>query len=199
MMARNMYRAGIEPRQISTIIVTHFHPDHIWGLMGKETNSQVFPDAQIVVPEVEYKFWTAPDLIAKLPEARRGAAQRIQATLPKWRNIKQIADGKEVIPGVRAMATHGHTPGHTSYVVTSGRQSMIVSGDVTNIAGINLRNADWQLVFDSDPAAAVASRRKVMDLAIKGKSIVTGYHWGLPGAGTIKKDGKGYVLAPVKA
>lgn len=198
MMAKNMYAAGIEPSQISTIIVTHFHPDHIWGLMGKETNAQVFPDAEIIVPEVEYKFWTDPALIEKLPEARRGPARRIQATMPKWKNLKQVADGKDAIPGVRAVATYGHTPGHTSYVVSSGRSSMLVSGDVTNIHAINLRNPGWQLAFDSDAAMAEESRRKLMDRAIKDKLIVTGYHWGLPGAGTIKKDGKGYVLVPVK-
>lgn len=198
MMARNMYRAGIEPRQISTIVVTHFHPDHIWGLMGKETNAQVFPDAEIIVPEVEYKFWTDPALIEKLPEARRGMVRRIQATMPKWKNLKQVAAGKDAIAGVRAIGTHGHTPGHTSYRVTSGRQSMIVSGDVTNMPALNMRNPGWYLSFDHDAATAETNRRTFMEMAIKEKSIITGYHWGLPGAGTIKKDGKGYALVPVK-
>lgn len=199
MMAKNMKAAGIDPKQISTIVVTHFHPDHIWGLMTKGANEQVFPSAEIVVPETEYKFWTDPALIGKLPEARRGAAQRIQATLPKWTNVKQVADGAEVIPGVRAMATYGHTPGHTSYVVASGRAQMLVSGDVTNIHALNLRNPGWHLAFDTDAAMAEANRRKFFDRAVADKAIVTGYHWGLPGAGTIRKDGNGYAFIPVKA
>lgn len=96
------------------------------------------------------------------------------------------------------MATHGHTPGHTSYVVSSGSDTLIVAGDVTNIPPLNLANPGWQLVFDAIPDMAEAGRRKLMDQAVTDKSIITGYHWGLPGAGTIQKDGNGYALVPVK-
>lgn len=197
-MARNIYKAGIEPSKIKKIIVTHFHPDHISGLMGKETNSQVFPDAEIFLPAAEFKFW-AETPVDSLPEGRRPLAQRVQATFPKWKNVRKFESGKEITSGIRSVATHGHTPGHTSFIVSSGRKQLIVSGDVTNIATLFVKNPHWQVAFDADAKMAEESRRKLFDQAIADKAIVTGYHWGLPGAGTIKKDGNGYAYVPVKA
>ena len=197
MMAKNMYKAGIDPLKISTIAVTHFHADHISGMISKETNSRVFPDADIVVPSVEYKYWTDPALIQKLPEGARPNAQRIQATFPKWKNMRQIEDGAEVIPGVRAVAMYGHTPGHTGYIVSSGKKQLIVSSDITNIPALFVRNPGWHAVFDTDPQQAEATRRKVFDRAIADKAMINGYHWGLPGVGRIKKDGNSYAFVPL--
>src|SRR5207249_972026 len=91
----NMKAAGIDPSKIDTILISHFHPDHIFGLMEKETNKPVFPNAEIIVSDVEYKFWTDPAVIDKLPEARKGLARRIQAVFPTWKNIRQVADRSE--------------------------------------------------------------------------------------------------------
>jgi len=193
---KNLAAAGVQPSEISTIIVTHYHADHIWGLMAKETNAQLYPNAEIIVPEAEHKHWTAPELVEKVPEGARGNVRRIQATLPTWKNIKQVAAGTEVTAGVRSIATYGHTPGHTSYVVSSGSDTLIVGGDVTNIAALNLANPGWHL-FDANPNLAEEGRRKLYDQVVTDKSIITGYHWGLPGAGTLQKDGNGYALVPV--
>jgi glyoxylase-like metal-dependent hydrolase (beta-lactamase superfamily II) len=197
LVAKNLAAAGVQTGDISTIIVTHYHADHIWGLMAKETNAQLYPNAEIIVPEPEHKHWTAPELVEKVPEGARGNIRRIQATLPTWKNLRPAAVGTEVTSGVRSIATHGHTPGHTSYVVSAGSDTLIVSGDVTNIPPLNLSNPGWHVIFDANPALAEEGRRKLMDQAIADKSVVTGYHWGLPGAGTIRKDGSGYVLVPV--
>ena len=197
MMAKNMYKAGIDSLKISTIAVTHFHADHISGMISKETNSRVFPDADIVVPSAEYKYWTDASLIQKLPEGARPNAQRIQATFPKWKNMRQIEDGTEVIPGVRAVAMYGHTPGHTGYIVSSGRRQLIVSSDITNIPALFVRHPGWHAVFDTDAQMAEATRRKVFDRAIADKALINGYHWGLPGVGRINKDGNSYAFAPL--
>ncbi len=189
--------AGIDAASISAIIVTHFHPDHIFGLMEKDTNAQVFPNAEIIVPASEYGYWTDAGVMAKLPEARQPLAKRIQATFPTWKNIKQVENGKDAVAGIRAVASNGHTPGHTAYVLGSGNQQLIVSGDVSNIAALFVKNPGWHAVFDSDAVAAEASRRALFDRAVADGAVVTGYHWGMPGAGTIKKDGNGYALVPV--
>ncbi len=198
LVAKNLAAAGVQPNDISAIVVTHYHADHIWGLMAKDTNAQLYPNAEIIVPEAEHKHWTAPELIEKVPEGARGNIRRIQATLPTWKNLKTAAAGTEVTAGVRSMATPGHTPGHTSYIVSSGSDSLIVAGDVTNIPALNLANPGWHLAFDGNPSLAEEGRRKLFDQVVTDKTIVTGYHWGLPGAGTIQKDGNGYALVPVK-
>lgn len=192
----NMKAAGIDPATLSTIVVTHFHPDHIFGLMTKE-NAQIYANTEIIVPEVEYKFWSDPGVIDKLAEGRKGIARRVQATMPSWKNIKQVAVDKDAVPGVRAMATYGHTPGHTSFIVSSGSAQLIVLGDVTNIPAFNVKNPGWHIMFDQDAPVAEATRRRVFDKAIADKTILTGYHWGMPGAGTIAKDGNGYAVVPV--
>lgn len=153
--------------------------------------------AEIVVPETEYKFWTDPALIEKLPEGRRGLAQRIQATLPNWENVRQAAAGKEVVPGVHSVATYGHTPGHTSYLMASGGKQLLVLGDVTNYPAYNMHQPGWHIMFDHDGAMAEKTRRETFERTVADKTICTGYHWGMPGAGTVAKDGKGYALVPV--
>jgi glyoxylase-like metal-dependent hydrolase (beta-lactamase superfamily II) len=184
--------AGINPAEVTNIIVTHFHPDHITGLMAKDTNAPIFPNAQIHVPAAEYKFWTNPAI-------KGGAAPRIQAVFPGWKNIRQFEGDVEVVPGVRAIASNGHTPGHTSYHVGSGSQQLIVLGDVTNMPALFLRNPQWIVAFDADPAMADATKRRMFDRVIADKVTITGYHYGVPGAGTIARDGNSYVFTPVKA
>lgn len=185
-------KAGIDPAKVSTIVMTHFHADHISGLMAKDTNAAIFPNAEIHVPAMEYKFWTDASTTA-------GAAKRIQAVFPTWKNMKQFDGEKDVVPGVRAINTNGHTPGHTSYVISSGKRQLFVLGDVTNIPALFVKYPGWHPVFDADAGKAEANRRKIFDRVVADKAVITGYHYGMPGAGTIKKDGKGYAFIPVKA
>lgn len=193
----NMAAAGIDPKSVSTILVTHFHPDHIFGLMEKDTNAQVYPNADIVVPAAEMKFWNDPGVFAKLPEGFHGLAKRIQATLPTWKNVRQIDGEAEAIPGIRAVPAFGHTPGHTVYTLGSGKDQLMVLADLTNVPALFARHPNWHLSFDADADAAEASRRKFFDRVVAEKAIMTGYHYGVPGAGTMQKDGDGYAFVPV--
>lgn len=196
-LAANMAAAGVDAKKIDKILVTHFHPDHIFGLMQKDTNEQVFPDAEIIVPEAEYAYWTDPATLAALPENRKGLAKRIQSTMPTWKNLARIKGGAEVAPGIVAVAAHGHTPGHTTYVVGSGKDQLHVMADISNIPALFVKNPGWHAAFDSDPQAAEASRRRTFDRVIADKAVITGYHYGMPGAGRIEKDGNGYAFIPL--
>lgn len=199
MTMKHMAAAGIDPASITTILISHFHPDHIFGLMAKETNAQIFPNAEIIVPEREYKFWTDPAIIEKLPERRKGLAKRIQATFPTWKNIRQIGDKTDVAPGVRSASAFGHTPGHTAYHIASGNAQLVVAGDIANLPALFVANPTWQAAFDADPEQATKSRIALFDQVIADKAVIAGYHFGFPNAGTLAKDGKGYVFQPAGA
>jgi glyoxylase-like metal-dependent hydrolase (beta-lactamase superfamily II) len=192
LLAQSMAAAGLDPKDVKTILVSHFHGDHIFGLMAKDTNAQTFPDAEIIVPAAELKWWTQP--VESIPGPRQPNAKRVQATFPTWKNVKVVDGEAEVAPGIRQIPTHGHTQGHTSHVISSGGKQFISSADVTNINALFVKHPDWQAVFDHVPDEAIATRKKLFDRAIADKAMVSGYHWGLPNVGTIAKDGNGYAF-----
>ena len=198
-LAEGLKAAGIDAAKITRVLISHFHPDHIFGLMEKGTNAQVFPNAEIVVSAAEYRFWTDPAVIEKLPEGRRPLAKRIQATFPTWKNVRQIDGEKEAAPGIRVIAAPGHTPGHVAFHVSSGNAQMIYSGDTFYHPAMSLPAPQWHGAFDADGAVAEASRRALADRLVADKILVAGYHFPWPGAGTIAKDGTGYALTPAKA
>jgi glyoxylase-like metal-dependent hydrolase (beta-lactamase superfamily II) len=194
LLAQSMAAAGLDPKAVKTIVVSHFHGDHIFGLMAKDTNAQMFPEAEIVVPAAELKWWTQP--IDSLPQPRQGLAKRIQATLSTWKNVKPVEGEAELAPGLRALPAHGHTQGHTAHLISSGGKQLIATADATNIQSLFVKHPDWQAAFDHVPDLAVETRKKLFDRAIADKAMVAGYHWGLPNVGTIAKDGGGYAFTP---
>lgn len=196
-LADGMKAAGIDAAKIDMVVVTHFHPDHIFGLMAKDTNAQIYPNAEIVVPAAEMAWWTDPGVFGKLPEARHGLAKRIQATLPTWKNVRIVEGEKEVAPGVRMVPAFGHTPGHTVCHLGSGKDQLLVLADTTNMPALFVRNPGWHAAFDADAQMAEVTRRKLFDRAIADNVIVTGYHYGMPGAGRLAKDGNGYTFTPL--
>jgi glyoxylase-like metal-dependent hydrolase (beta-lactamase superfamily II) len=198
-LADNMKAAGLDPATVSTVVISHFHPDHVSGLWVKETSEQVFPNAQIMMPEVEFKFATDPALVEKVPEANRPFIKRIQATFPTWKNIKQYNDGADIAPGVKAIATPGHTVGHMSFLVASGGQQLYIQSDVTGIHQLFVKNPGWFSGFDADGPKAETTRRAFFDRVIAEKGMIAGYHFGFPNVGTLSKDGNGYAFAAVKA
>ena len=196
---KNMKHAGVAPKDIDTILISHFHPDHIFGLMEKSTNAQIYPEAEIIVPEAEYAFWTDPGIFSKLPKDWHGLAQRIQATFPKWQNVKRIGTDAEVAPGIRSLAAPGHTPGHTAYHVSSGDTQLIVAGDVAITPALFVANPGWHVTFDTDPEEAEKTRRRLFDQVTADGIVIAGYHFGFPNAGKILKNGRNYAFQPFLA
>lgn len=193
----NMKAAGIDPTKISKILVSHFHPDHVWGLMEKGTNAPVFPNAELIVSSTEYKWWTEEGRIDKLPEGRKAAGKRIAENFPKWKNWKLVEDNAEVAPGVRVVAAPGHTPGHSAFLVASGNQQLMISNDVMYVPALLAPHPDWQGAYDQDGPMAVVTRRKLIDRVIADKMMICGAHFPFPGAGKFAKDGDGYTFSTV--
>ena len=196
-MHGNLAAAGIDPNAVDIVLISHFHGDHIGGLR-KADGSLVYPKAEIMVPAPEWAFW--------LDDANQGKANGFNKG--QFANVKKTFDGladkvtkyewgKEVAPGITSVSTPGHTPGHTSFVVASGNARILVQSDVTNIPELFARHPDWQVVFDNDPAFAIATRRKFYDMASAEKALIAGYHFSFPSLGHVEKDGAGYRLAPV--
>jgi glyoxylase-like metal-dependent hydrolase (beta-lactamase superfamily II) len=193
----NMKAAGIDAGAIDTILISHCHPDHIFGLMEKGTNNAVFPNAEIIMSDVEYRFWTDPAVIDRLPEARKGLARRIQAVFPTWKNIRQVSGEAEVAPGIRFVSAPGHTPGHRAFHLASGAAQLMISNDTAYVPALVVANPGWRGQYDQDQALAEASRRALLDRVIADKIMICGYHFPFPGAGTIARDGAGYALTPM--
>lgn len=198
-LAANMQAAGIDPAKIGTILVSHFHPDHIFGLMQKGTNAPVFPNAELIVNATEYKWWTEPGRVEKLPEPRKPLGQRINAVFPGWKNFKLVEGEKEVAPGVRLVNAPGHTPGHAAFHVSSGGQQLMISNDTAYVPALLAPHPEWQGAYDQDGPLAMESRRKLLDRVIADKMMICGAHFPFPGAGVFAKDGSGYAFTPTTA
>lgn len=191
--------AGFDPSKVDVVLVSHMHPDHIYGLMEKDTNKPLYPNAEIVVSDVEYRFWTDPAVIERLPEARKGLARRIQATFPTWKNVRRVSGTAEVAPGMRFVLAPGHTPGHRAFHLSSGKAQLMLSNDTVYQPALVAANPGWHGQYDQDPATAESSRRALMDRIVADKIMVAGYHFPFPGVGRIGKDGTGYQLTINKA
>jgi len=194
----NMKAAGIDPARIQTILISHFHPDHIFGLMEKGTNAPVFPNAEIVVAASEYKWWTEPGRVEKLPEPRKPLGARIQSVFPGWKNIRQVEGEVEVAPNIRIVSAPGHTPGHVAFHLASAGQQLMLSNDTAYVPALLAPHPEWQGAYDQDGPLAVESRRKLLDRVIAEKMAIAGAHFPFPGAGTFVKDGNAYLFTPTR-
>ncbi|UCI25132.1 MBL fold metallo-hydrolase [Mesorhizobium sp. B2-8-5] len=194
----NMKAAGIDYKAIDTIMISHFHPDHVWGLMEKGTNNPVFPNAELIVNATEYNWWTDPSRLAKLPEGRKPAGKRIAENFPKWKNWKLVDDGAEVVPGIRLMAAPGHTPGHSVYHVDAGSEQFLVSADTMYVPALLAPHPEWQGAYDQDGPMAITTRHRIIDQVIADNVRICGSHFPFPGTGSFVRDGNAYAFTPTQ-
>ncbi len=191
-------RAGFTPEQVTRIVISHFHGDHIGGIR-KRDGSLNFANAEIHVPEPEWTFWMDDARMGAAPEAARAGFQNARRVFaPIANDVKRFAPGAEVAPGVTSVAAHGHSPGHTVFTIASGNARMMFLADAANHPALFVRNPDWSAVFDMDADAARATRRRLLDMAASERLQIHLYHAPFPATGFVAKDGNGFQWVPVQ-
>src|SRR5580692_6950126 len=196
---QNLAAAGVDPKSIDIVLISHLHPDHTNGIRAAD-GSMAFPNAEIMVPSVDWAFWTSDDNAAKAQsgEMMKNYFANVKKTFAGIETkVTKYEWGKEVAPGITSISTPGHTPGHTSFAIASGNSKILIQSDVTNIPEFFLKNPDWHVVYDTDPALAQETRHKFYDMAAAEKATVVGFHFAFPSIGHVEKDGTKYRLVPV--
>ncbi|MBU2582361.1 MAG: MBL fold metallo-hydrolase [Alphaproteobacteria bacterium] len=176
--------AGYTPEQIDVVIITHCHPDHIGGLT--ESGTPVFPNARYVCGEVEYDFWSPKELLDADAGLARRARSMQENVVPLAEKMSFLKDEGEALPGIRAIASPGHTPGHLAYHVESEGQRLMIWGDAIVHYVISVQRPEWPLAADMDKDVAGRSRRKLLEMAAADKIAVTGYHLPFPALGFVE-------------
>jgi glyoxylase-like metal-dependent hydrolase (beta-lactamase superfamily II) len=191
-MRERMQAVGHQPDDIDIVVLTHFHGDHIGGLM--EGGEPAFANARYVTGRAEYDFWTAPE---RAEGQTADAAKAVQdKVVPLADNMTFLEDGGEVVPGITAMAAFGHTPGHLIYHIESGDKRLMLTADTANHFVASLQRPDWHVQFDMDKDAAVGTRRRVFDMIAADRIPFIGYHMPFPGVGFIEPNDQGYRFVP---
>lgn len=187
----------IDPASIDQIVISHFHGDHINGLLAAD-GTPVFPKAQLMVPEKEWAFWMDDGQMSRAPDGLKAGFQNVRRVFKPFEGkVERYAWDKEVAPGFKAVGTPGHTPGHTSFELESGFDTLFIQSDITNLPALFVANPGWHAMFDMDAAAAEAVRRKTYDRLAAERILVAGYHFPFPGAAYLEKQGDGYRYQPI--
>jgi glyoxylase-like metal-dependent hydrolase (beta-lactamase superfamily II) len=194
-LPQNLRALGVAPERIETILLTHLHPDHSNGLVDDAGNA-IYPNAEVVLHKTEAAFWLDRDEASGASERiRRNIAKTKVTTAPYRARMRTVRDG-EAVPGISALLLAGHTPGHTGWLIQSGKDSLLIWGDLVHLAAIQIARPDTGLVYDVDPQAACATRRRMFDRVAADKLAVAGAHLDFPGFGTIVRKGVGFAFEP---
>jgi len=193
-LGRHLAALGVAPEAIKTILITHMHIDHISGLVDG-AGKPVFPAAEVVAHEDEAKFWLgepppgAPEgLVEAFAIAKRGVGP--------YRERLRTVKGGEVAPGITLHPAPGHTPGHSGYRVDSGRESLLIWGDIVHMPGVQFANPTAGMAFDADAAQAEATRRRIFAMAASERLRIAGMHLDFPACGHVARSGSGYAFIP---
>lgn len=184
--------SGYKPEDVTLVVVTHMHGDHIGGLM--EDGQPAFANARYVMGQAEYDFWTAPERLSGPTEAAaKGVAANVK---PLAEKTTFIGDKGEVTAGITGMLAAGHTPGHMIFLVESGGRRLVITADTANHYVLSLQQPDWHVRFDMDKDKGAQTRRKVFDMIAADKLPFIGYHMPFPSVGYVEKIGSGFRYVP---
>lgn len=188
--------AKIDPAAIGHVVLTHAHPDHLWGVIDDFDDKLRFPNAAYSIPAREFEFWmspTAPET-ARVPEGVIAGARRVLKRIEP--RLSRLPVATQVLPGLAYVDAGGHTPGQCAVLVASGREKLLVATDTLFHPIISMRYPQWQPAQDMDGNAAVAARLRMLDIAAGEQALVVAYHIA-GGLGRIEKVGANYAWVSV--
>lgn len=192
-LADNLRLGGIEPSAITHVLLTHLHPDHVNGLVD-EADRPIYPNAEILVHEDDARFYFDRAVDARDADfARRSSSAARRVLTPYLQQLRRIKDG-EALPGISAHLQAGHSPGHTGWLMQSGRATVLFWGDIVHIGSIQFAHPEVTSTFDLDQNAAADARRRVFDWTATDRIAVAGAHLDLPGFGYVARRGTGYAF-----
>jgi glyoxylase-like metal-dependent hydrolase (beta-lactamase superfamily II) len=184
--------AGFSPEQIDTVVITHCHPDHIGGMATD--GKPLCPNANYVIGETEYGFWSA-----RMSGGTENVAKLVATNVTPFKDkMTFVRNESEVAPGIHAIDAAGHTPGHMAFHLESDGKRLLLGADFCNHYVLSLQRPDWEVKFDADKAKAAATRVKMLDMLAMERIPFTGYHMPFPSVGFVDKASDGgyrYVAA----
>jgi len=187
--------AGIAPEDVTHVVFTHCHPDHLWGVLD-DFDDPLFYEAQHMMGQVEWDYWFNPETVNTIAANRTtqavGARRRMEVLRDQ---ISLFGDGEEILPGVASRASFGHSPGHMSFEVRDGNTSVMILGDAVNNHHISFAQPGWQTGADQDPDTAAKTRLQMLDQLTHEKMMLIGYHLPNGGVGRAERTGNGYRFA----
>ena len=196
-LLQNLKAEGIAPEEIDTVILTHGHPDHIGGNTDAQ-GKPAFPNARYVMWKDEWDFWTSEQAEQRLDEHIRELLLKFaRENLPPIQAKVDLFDREtEIVPGIRAVAAPGHTPGHMALEISSEGEKLLCISDAV-LHPIHLEQPEWHAAVDFDPKQVVATRRRLLDRAASGKALVLAFHFPFPGLGRAVQKGEGWQWQPI--
>jgi glyoxylase-like metal-dependent hydrolase (beta-lactamase superfamily II) len=186
----NLRGAGIDPGSIDVVALSHAHPDHVWGLVSEDGKPN-FPNAQIHITQADLEFWTDEGKLSH-PALGPAIGPLRNTLLPLRDRMIFLKDGQDVVSGVQALSSPGHTVGHTSFVISSQGSAIVNIADLGHLPLLQMENPRAEFARDTDPKQGVSSRLRVFDLVASRKIPIVAYHFPWPGIGHIAKRGEGY-------
>lgn len=191
-LLESLETAGVAPGDITDVIFTHAHPDHLWGVVD-DFDEVLFPEATFHMSQTEWDFWRADATLGAMPEDRKvfvvGARSRFDAIEDR---TKRFASGAEVAAGIEAFGTPGHTPGHMAFVVHGLDEPVLVVGDALSNDPVSFARPDWHWGADQEPAEGAATRLKLLDRLASEKLRLVGFHLPGDGMGRVEREGAAY-------
>ncbi|MTW03869.1 MBL fold metallo-hydrolase [Pseudoduganella ginsengisoli] len=197
-LAASLKASGYQPEQVDEVYITHMHGDHVGGLANN--GKAVFPNAVVRADKHDADFWLSKVNMEKAPADMKGFFQGAMVSINPYSDAGKLVPFEgdtDLAPGIKAVSSHGHTPGHTSYLVESKGQKLLLIGDLMHVQAVQFDDPSVTIQFDSDPKAALAQRLAAFSTAAKQGYLIGAAHLQFPGLGHLRAQGKGYTFVPV--